>query len=166
VLATAHLDAAGQVASGMSVTDVEIAYQLASFKAELVRTELDPAGQLDIARLESIVARVEVLIETLGLSLATPEVIAARGVLAFEEGSVEDAGAHWDRAISEARRQGNALTPSSPRSVVHWLGRLIERAATPAPTGLASDLIDRVGTPLSADWMIEVLREVAGTRLT
>jgi tetratricopeptide (TPR) repeat protein len=165
VLAVGHLDAAGQVAGGMSVTDVEIAYQLATFKAELVRTELDPAGQLDIVWLESIVARVDVLIETSGLSLATPEVIAARGVLAFEEGSVEDAGAHWDRAITECGRQGNALTPSSPRSVVHWLGRRIERDATPAPTGSASDLIDRVGTPLRADWMIGVLREVAGSRL-
>lgn len=162
--ATQHLDAASQVGSGMSVTDVEIAYQLACFKAELVRRELDPAGQLDIARLESIVARVDVLIDTSGLSLANPEVIAARGVLTVERGDA-DACVQWDRAIMECERQGNALTPSSPRSIVHWLGRRLGREPTAAPTGSPSDLISQVGAELSTDWMVDVLHQVAAARV-
>ena len=159
-----QLDLANDIPSGMSVTDVEIAYQLTRLKAELARHELDVAGPLDHGRLASIVARAEVLIETSGLALASPEVIAARGVLMFEQGAVDEAGRCWDRALGESARRGHALAPRSPRSMLSWLGRRLSRDADVTPTGSADDLIALSGAELRASWMVDRLAEVAGRR--
>jgi tetratricopeptide (TPR) repeat protein len=159
--ATQRLDRARLIASGMNVADVAIAHHLASLKANLVRREISADGQIDTAEFESIVTRVEVLIETSGLTLATPEVIAARGALAYLGGSLEQARSTWERAIRECERRGNALTPNSPRSLVHWLGRQIGQQTTPAATGETLDLIALVGSGLSANWMTDRLSQIA-----
>jgi len=160
MLATQHLEAASEIAGGMRVADVEIAYQLARFKVELVRRELDLVGRLDVPRLEGIVARAHALIQTSGLSLAGPEVISSRGVLAAERGDVADAAQQYDFAIEECARQGNALAPTSPRSLVNWLGRRLARAPEVAPTGSTLHLINLVGAELSTDWMLDRLTEL------
>jgi hypothetical protein len=160
VRAHQHLGAAREIPSGMIVPDVEIAFQLASFKAELVRRDLDRARSLAVAELDDILVRVANLIEVSGLGLAAPELLAGRALLQNEYGA--DAAAHsgWERAIAECERQGNVLTATSPRSLVGWLGALLGRTHTPSASASRRELIPLIGSDLSSGWMSERLGEI------
>ena len=159
--ATERLDRAQSIASGMNVADVSIAHRLARIKADLVHRELGLGGHMDLAELEVLVSRLEALIETSRLALAAPEAIAARGALACLQGSLEEARSSWERAIEECRRQGNALAPVSPRSLVDRLGRMLGLRAEPDATGSERNLIGLIGAELNDDWMRDQLAQVA-----
>jgi tetratricopeptide (TPR) repeat protein len=164
VRATQRLDQAHRSAAGMNVADVAIAHHLTRLKAALVRRELYEDTPVDTLELESLIDRVEVLIRTSGLALATPEVIAARGALAYLEGSVEKARATHEEAMRECERQGNALTPGTPRSLVNWLGQRVGMPVRTSSTASKMDVIGLVGSTLSADWMTSRLDELATLR--
>jgi hypothetical protein len=159
--AAQRLDQAHAIAAGMNVADVAIAHHLARLKVELARRELQGTTGADTTELERLTERVEVLIEASGLALATPEVIAARGALAYLGGSVEAARALHERAVRECRRQGNALTPNSRRSLVNWLGERLGLPVTMGSTASEIDLIRLVGSQLSVDWMTARLDELS-----
>jgi len=161
VRARQRLEKARLNSTGMNVPDIAIAHHLTQMKAELTQREMYGV-RLDTLALETLVERTEVLIATSGLALATPEVVAARGVLAHLKGAADEAKASYERAISECERQGNALAVNSPRSLVHWLGRQVGLATTMGSTASKIDPISLVGLDLSADWMIAELEELAG----
>lgn len=159
VLATQRLDKARRIAGGMNVADVAIAHHLTQLKLELANREYGHA-LLDIAELERLVERVELLIDTSSLALATPEVIAARGVLALLAGSTGTARELHRRARHESERQGNALAAGSPRSLVRWLAERLEIPTSLATRSAEFDLVGLIGAELSATWMRARLDEV------
>jgi hypothetical protein len=159
--ANERLDAASRITAGMSVADAEIAYQLARFRAELIRREIDGSRALDFDLLDSVVARLEMLIRSSGLTLTEPEVIAARGLIAFERGDSAGGDAAWHRAVSLAEEHGHLLALLSPRSLIHWLGRLIGRAPEWHASRVRSDLIGMLGSELNPETMLRALTQVA-----
>jgi tetratricopeptide (TPR) repeat protein len=161
VLANQELERAGATTSGMNVADVVISYHLTRLKAQLAQREIYAGVRLDTQELTRLIDRIAVLVDSSGLALAMPEVQAARGVLALLEGAPETARACHDEAVQECLRQGNALFPRSPRSLVHWLGQRFNEVAAPTPTGSTTDLVSLVGSELSPDWMIGRLEGLA-----
>ena len=159
VLAAQRLDEARRIAGGMNVADVAIAHHLTQLKLELANREYGHA-LLAIAELERLVERVELLIDTSSLALATPEVIAARGVLALLAGSAGTARELHRRAVHESERQGNALAAGSPRSLVRWLAERLKIPTSLATRSPEFDLVGLIGAELSATWMRARLDEV------
>ncbi len=158
--ADGRLERARQITAGMNVADVSIGHHLTRLKAELVRRELDLDEDLDAAVFADLIGRAEVLVAGSALALARPEVVAARGAVAYLEGSAERALELYETAVRECLRQGNALAPDSPRSLVNWLGRQVGRHASVPVIGSVVDPIDLVGSELSAEWMIERLEQL------
>jgi len=155
--AEAHLEQARTTTAGMNVTDVAITYQLTRLKAELARRAIGAEGNLGTAELKEMVDRTATLVSTSELHLATPEVTAARGALASLDGNLDRASELYERALRQCERQGNAMAPLSPRSLVGWLGGQLGRTVTPEATGSTADLIGLVGTQLTPEWMTERL---------
>jgi GTPase SAR1 family protein len=155
--ATRRLDRAREEAAGMNVQDVAIAYCLTRLKAELVSYELFAGAGRDTSRLERLLERASALVETSGLRLASPEVMAARGSVAMLQGSRAAARVLYAEGLKECHRQGNELTPTSPRSLLNWLGRRLgETAAFRSPTS-TDDLVSLVGSSLTTEWMLQRL---------
>jgi hypothetical protein len=160
--ANERLDSASRITAGISVADVEIAYQVARFKAELIRRELDPSRPLDLELLESVVARLEMLMRTSGLTLAAPEVEAARGLIAVDRGDPVASNASLDRAVSLCEAQGNALALISPRSLVQMLGDRIGRASGTDALHDRADLVRLVESDLAPEEVLQVLAQLDG----
>lgn len=158
--ATERLDRAREIAAGMNLADVAIAHHLARLKVELVRSELPDRAGIELAAFGDLINRADLLIESSGLALAWPEVIAARGALAYLEGSQEQARKAYERGLSLCREQGNALAPISPRSLLNWLGRSLGIDSDHQATSPTIDPVELVGAELSSNWMIESLNEL------
>jgi tetratricopeptide (TPR) repeat protein len=152
-----RLDAAGSIATGMVVPDVEIAYLLAEVKATLVQHEIDGIGPSVLDGLSSVLDRVAAMIERSGLALAAPEVIAGRGVLNLYAGRHDAALRQHEEALRLCRAAGNELAPRSARSIVGWLGNRLDRRQPSAVPRRFDDLRAMIGTGLSSDWMAERL---------
>lgn len=159
--ATERLDGAREIGAGMNLPDVAIAHHLARFKVELARREAHAAAGWSTLELEGLVERIAVLVKASGLALTTPELLAARGILAYVEGSLERARAWHREAVEACRRQGNALALASPRALVHGLGRRLGEEAPWEPTGSARDVADLVGAELTPEWMRLRIDELA-----
>jgi hypothetical protein len=155
-----HLELARLTRAGMNVADVSIAHHLTRLRIELARHQIEDQSDLDTIELEELVDRVAVLVSASGLYLATPEVTAARGALAHFEGSHDRAKGLYERAMSQCGRQGNAIAPCSPRSLVGWLGEQLECRPAMKPGEPMADLASLVGSPLSPQWMVEHLEEL------
>ena len=153
-LARRRLEEASEFTAGISLPDVAIAYYLAWLKVELTHREVDPLASSDTAEVERVIDRVEALVETSGLALATPELVAARGVQAYLEGSIDQAQSSYRRATARCESQGHALAASSPRSLVNWLGRRVGLPPLSAGRQSTTNLVDLVGAELSHEWMI------------
>lgn len=163
LLAREHLAQARQITSGMRLPDVAIAYHLAGLKADMTHREVDVLADSGTAELEDTIDHLEALVERSGLALATSEVIAARGVQAFLEGSLKQAHELYDQAVSVCLSQGYALALSSPRSLVSWLGGHVGAPVRTASTGSTINLVELIGSDLSDDWMIARLNALAST---
>lgn len=160
VRAIERLDKARLNVAGMTVADVAIANQLGRVKAELVRGELDSRSPADTVEIGVLVDHAEVLIETSGLALAGPDVLAAKAAIAHLRGSQSEALELHGWAIRACRDQGNALAPRSPRSLVAWVGERLgvpPSIESPAPS---VDPIGLVGEELSQEWMSDRLAEL------
>jgi hypothetical protein len=155
-----RLEQARAIATGMVVPDVAIAHSLAQIHAELVHRAIHQRADLDHADLTVLVKRIDGLIATSGLALAMPELTAARGMLSHLSGATDAARTSYERALRQARDQGNALAPRSGRSLVNWLGNRLGETVQAAPTALDVDLIGLTGAPLTSDWMTAQLDQL------
>lgn len=153
VKAGQRLAAAGSIAAGMIVPDVEISHLLARMKLELMQHDLDPSTPIDELSLGRLVDRADALVEGSGLRLAAPEVVAARGTLALAGGSLERAETDYNDALRMCQEQGNALASRSPRTFVGWLGRRLRRDVIPPSWAPRLDLVGLVGAGLTPEWM-------------
>lgn len=158
--ATHRLDQAWEINAGMNLPDVAIVHGITRFKVELARAELDGEGNAFDVELGGLVERVAVLVEGSGLGLCTPEIIAARGMLAYLEGAIDRANAFHEKAAQTCRDQGNVLTLVSPRSLVHELGCRLRRKEARHPTGSPLDVATVIGTELTPEWMRERVAEL------
>ncbi len=152
-----RLDQAAEITIGMNVPDVAIAHDMAMLRVDLVRRRLGTPHHMDIGAVRALVGRVANRIAASGLALASPDLRAAEGVVHLLEGDAAAARLGWRRAIVESRRQGNALTPVSPRSLTRWLGDQIGEQVDAAPTGSSHDLVDLVGSSLAEGTLLEYL---------
>ena len=158
-----RLEQARLTTAGMNVADVAIAHHLTRLKVELAKLEVGADADLGTVELKDLVDRITVLVSTSGLYLATPDVTAARGVLAYLDGSLDQAEELHERAMQQCGRQGNALAQRSPRSLVGWLGRQLGRRAMPEAVGSTTELVGLVGAQLSPKWMVERLDALPGS---
>lgn len=162
--AAEHLERARLTTAGMNVADVTVAHHMARLKAELAKHEIGAEGELGPVELKELVDRIALLVSTSGLLLTMPEVTAARGALAYLDGSLGRAEELYERATRQCRRQGNALALRSPRSLIGWLGRRLGRRTSSAPTDPPTpDLIGLVGSRLSPQWMLRRLETLPGS---
>lgn len=152
-----HLDLARSTKAGMSVADVSVAHHLTRLRIELARRQTGNESNLEAFELEELVDRVAVLVSASGLHLAMPEVTAARGALAYLGGWHEQAKEFYERAVSQCGRQGNAIAPCSPRSLVGWLGEQLGRSSPMRPGQPMTDPASLLGSPLSRQLMVEHL---------
>jgi hypothetical protein len=155
-----HLELARSTRAGMSVADVSVAHHLTRLRIELTRRQIESESDLDAFALEELVDRVAAHVSASELYLAMPEVTAARGALAYFEGSHGQAQELYEEAVSQCRLQGNAIAPCSPRSLVCWLGDRLERRPVMRPGEPMADLASLIGSPLSRDWMVEHLERL------
>jgi tetratricopeptide (TPR) repeat protein len=164
--AVQSLETAQATTAGMNVADVAIAHNLTRLKVELARNEIAGRPDLETAELGALVDRTSILVSTSGLALAQPEVMAARGAIAYLEGSWDSAKELYLRATRQCVRHGNAWAPTSPRSLVGWLGKQLGRAPGAAPAEPSADLLGLVGEPLEPDWMVGRLEVLGRFRQT
>ena len=155
--AEAHLEQARATTAGMNVADIAIEYQLARFKVELARRTIGVEANLGEVELKELVDRIAILVSASGLNLVTPEVTAARGALAYLDGTPDRAIQLYERSLRQCRQQGNAMAPISSRSLVGWLGGRLGDSVAWEPTDATTELVDLVGAQLGPEWMIERL---------
>lgn len=153
-LARERLNYAQRLPTGMHLPDVAIAHHLAELKVDLTHREVNALADPTTTDLEVTIDSLETLVRTSELSLALPEVMAARGAQAYLEGSLEQAARLYDQALSVCQRQGYALALSSPRSLVNWLGAHVDARPQFSPVGSTINLVGLIGSDLSHDWMI------------
>jgi hypothetical protein len=155
-----HLEQAVLVPEGLIVPDVRISYLLIRMKLALLAQENSSRETIDPGVFEDLLGRAAMLVESSGLALAEPEIIAARGAFAYMQGSLEVASTLYTEALAVCSRTGNYLAARSSRSALGWLGA---RLGLPTPTWSPNahpDLIELVGTPLSREWMLDRLGSV------
>ncbi len=134
VRADQHLREAQVIAAGMIVPEVEIRHHLTRVKRYLVHWSLDGSASSRHIELSDLLARVTARVDMSGLGLASPEVLAAHGALAYLRGSSDEALGYYARAIEQCRVQGNAHARLSRRSLVYWLGSRLGQEPVSAPT--------------------------------
>src|ERR1035441_7078355 len=159
-----RLEQAAQIAEGMLVPDVRLAHILSRIKYALLIQDLRGESDVGGPQLPDLIDGAEALVESSGLALAMPEVVAARGALAYLSGDLATSLAMYNQALGLCATAGNQLGARSSRSAIAWLGRHLGLSGDPEPTSPAArDLVGLVGAPLSKDWMLERLRTVTAT---
>jgi tetratricopeptide (TPR) repeat protein len=157
-LAQERLNHARRLTTGVHLPDVAIAHHLAELKVDLTRREVNALADSTTTKLGETIDSLEALVRTSELSLALPEVIAARGAQAYLEGLPEQAVQLYERALSVCRHQGYALATTSPRSLVNWLGAHVDvNLQTVSPVGSTVNLVGLIGSGLNQDSMIACL---------
>lgn len=156
-----HLDAASALPAGMVVTDVAIAYMLGRVKLEVDNRRLRGHSSLSDYDLGDLLKRVERLADDSRLLLALPEVIAGRGHVRLLNSDRVGASAALAKSLDVCTRQGNMLYPTSPRSLVGYLRKLLyveghdESAVTMAkPT-------EFIGRRLEPDDLLAAMKNVS-----
>jgi len=156
-----RLAAARLVSAGMTVPDVAIGHLLASFKAELVHDGLLGATRLLTPELAGLVERADALVQTSGLDLWAPEVLAARGILRHLGGELDLATDLHERALNTCRRQGNLLSQVSHRSLISLLGLRLGKAPVAIAVAPKADLLGLVGLDLASADLTACLKTVS-----
>jgi hypothetical protein len=152
-----RLDLARSIKAGTNVADVAIALHLAQVKLEFLRFEM--GEDRDLSTAADLVNRLERTVESSGLALAMPEVIAARGLLAHHRGASLRARDAYEYALRRCQQQDNILALTSPHSSVVWLGNHLD-VKTTADFGGSTRTIELLGSELSPDWMVEQLEHL------
>jgi hypothetical protein len=153
MLAEAHrqLNAAGALAAGMIVPDVAIAYRLGRVKLELDTRRLRGDSPMSENEVGEHLTAVERLATETQLRLALPEVIAGRGHLCVLNGDRHAADIALANSLAACARQGNALYPSSGRSLVGSLQCALHGRLDDEPEVKLPNPIELIGRRLEPD---------------
>jgi hypothetical protein len=139
---------------------VAISYSLARAKVGFLGHESRAACGLEISELEDVVDRAAVLVESSGLALAGPEIVAAQGALAYLNGALDAAQRKYGEALELCSSAGNSLSVTSSRSMIGWLAQRLALPSNPPPPPARRDLLGLIGAPLTRDWMLERLESL------
>ena len=164
VRADQHLQQAQENAEGMIVPEVEIRHLLTRVMRYLVQHPAREPKSSKHVELSDLVARASARVDMSALDLASSEVCAARGALAYLRGSSGEAHECYTQAIEQCRAQGNAHAGMSGRSLVCWLGTRLGHERVPVPPW-RTDPSAILGAGLTAQQMSDQLTAaLAGER--